>query len=195
MATGDCYAVKLYQEFLSQECLNIWTYEQIAGGANMAVGLWTNFQILVLPAIAALQSDDVVYTNLEVFNIEFGSDYKDGQPTPAAGERDPLGSNGSSLLAFGFRSNRDGYGSRRSFKRFTGALEADLAGNVWNSTAQALMADVADAMELTITYGSAQFKPIQLRSGWAPGVTPTKNFDIIDWALMPNVTTQNSRKP
>lgn len=194
MSIGDCYAVKLFQDFDGQQLLNVWTYEQVAGGSNQADALRDAFESTVLAEIAALQVTTIDYTNLEVFNIEFGSDYADGAPTPGSGLRtaDTLL---PKFVALGMRSNRDGYGSRRSFKRFGGFNEADtLSATTWQSSIMGLADTLAAAMQGNLSDGTNTFKPIQLLSGWSPGSVPNKNFDITSWTAVNRITSQVSRR-
>lgn len=199
MTIGEHYSVKLFGDYLGEAFLNTFAYRQTAGIAtNSAQQLSTQFDSSVLFDLADSVGDQTNYTRLEVFAIETPSDYSDVVPANSTGTRVFSGGTLSpSWVAFGFRSNRAGAGTRASYKRFCGLGEVDVTENSLASTfiSRASVIALRAALSQTLAFvGGNTWVPVQLLSGWTPGSSPTENFGIIDYGIA-YLTSQVSRRP
>lgn len=194
MAIGEFYEVTLYQRYREQVLINRWHYEQLTGLSN-AVGLRDGWQVAVLPAFSAIQSDDVSYTRLLVQNLNNPTDNaEDVTPTPAVG-----GVADTSVplrLALAFRSNRPDLSRRYSWKRVGGIASGLLTGDVFNA-AHANIANLAVVMGVQVAGGGSNWRPAQLKATCPGGGAPctyTMNYPISGWIALPEPSTQDTRK-
>lgn len=199
MAVGEFYVVKQFTTYLGQNMLNQYFYEQVGeSGETDAKGLWLAFDDDIMSTWSGTIGTGVDCPNVEVFQIAEGSDFHSEQPTNNQGTRVIVGAATlPSSVAFSYRSNRAGAGTRRSRKRFSGMDETDITGNALTALFLAITAvgDMATKLGAVIQQGAnSNYKPIQIAAGWAVGFPPTKNFDVPTWDTAV-LSTQNSRKP
>jgi hypothetical protein len=193
---GDVYQVKLFQDYLGVDVLNVFYYilETQGTGSNLATQLATQFDTDVITEMAEIQVDDLSYTQLEVVNL---GDLTEFSATPGSGLATPDGNRvGDPLPAFfvaSFRFQRAAVGQRYGYKRLSGIQEQDVVGNSLDSGRQAAFNALAADFALTLDDG--------LGNTWAPyvakrpivlGVNPagyvSKGCVFDGWA------TQNTRK-
>lgn len=199
MAVADIYCVKMFGDYLGQAFLNVFFYEQVlTGSPSDALGLHEAFDEDVLVDWVDTVVSLVGISNLEVFQPENPTDFHDGQPGNNVGTRAVTSpARTAAFEAFAYRSNRDGPGSRASYKRFVGLSEEDTTGNLLEAAFLAIPAVVALATSMGQVIASggpgATYKPIQVKHPVPLGIPVVKNFDIISW-LPPYLTTQVSRR-
>lgn len=196
---NDIYVLKHQTQYLGQFMLNQYFYQQLTDdGDGDAFGLWEAFNDDILSVWRDTISDEVTTLNVEVFQIADGSDFFSLMPADRDGTRDiTAAALMPSSVAFSYRSNRAGAGTRRSRKRYSGMGEADLQGNVLSTAFEDLTAviDLGVALGGTVQApADSIYKPIQVASGWAVNNPPTKRFDITAFEAAV-LSTQNSRKP
>ncbi len=200
MATGDIYVVKMKQVYFTQEILNLFYYHQTAQNNpdTNAIGLADEFDQNVLADWAGMVNTSISITELETFAINNPIDNDSRVPLNNVGTR-AIGDNlrAPSWIAAGFKSNRNGPGTRSSYRRFAGLGEEDIDDNVISPTFVALQAvqDLKASMAaILVTVSGSQYQPIQVPGGWSVGVYPGINFNLVSW-LDPTLTSQVSRKP
>lgn len=197
MGVGSIYRVILSGSYLGQQITNVWHYAQLAGGSgNQSGGLSTEFQAEVLANLADCVASQYDFTNLLVVDVQTPSQFTDdSSPTPSTGARTIADADlAPSYLAFGFRSNRNGPGSRYSYKRFPGLSEVDFDGNALTATFKALADPLRAALGSTLVSGANQYFPFQIPGGVELGQVPPAGFVVNGWNDA-YLTTQNSRKP
>lgn len=199
MAIGEHYSLKVFGTYLGEAFLNTFAYRQTAGAdPNPALGLATQFDASVLFDVADSVGDQMFFNRIECFSIESPSDYHDGPSANPQGLRVFAGGTSSpSYLAFGFRSNRAGAGTRASYKRFCGLGEVDVTDNSLGTTFTSRPSVVAlrSALAQSLSYlGVNTWIPVQLKAGWSPGIPPVENFPITAYGV-PYLTSQVSRRP
>ena len=198
MAVGDIYVVKQKASYLAQQILNVYYFEQTTEvGDTDAFALWEAFDNDILTNLVPLVSDNYFVTSVEVFQIAEPEDFFEQAPTTNQGLR-VIAVNDlmPSYVAFRYRSNRAGAGSRRSYKRFAGIGDADVNANGLSGTFLGLpnISLLADALGSAISAGAQSvYTPIQVKSGWVLGFAPIKNFVITNFEL-PVLTSQVSRR-
>ena len=194
------YCVKMFQTLYSQQLLNVFFYRQtVTGSPSDALGLFQAFDEDVLSDFVGCVLDQLDIIRVEVFSPEDPTDFHDGTPTNDQGTRTAAAGNRSpSYLAFGFRSNRAGPGTRASFKRFGGLQEPDIDANSLATGFTTLAAVVAlqAAMAQSITSGGSGgiYVPIQVKHPVPLGLPVVENFLITSWGVA-FATSQVSRKP
>lgn len=199
MTIGEHFSVKQFGSYLGEQFLNTWAYRQTSGAAiNAAAILLSAFEATVITHLPDATSTTTLFDRVECFAIENPTDYIDKVPNKTAGVR-VIGTiaQSPSWVAFGYRSNRAGAGSRASYKRFCGIGESDVEQNVLSSTFEALAAVgfLQTALGAALVGGSGDtFVPVQLKAGWSPGLPPVENFVITGYAPA-YLTSQVSRRP
>ena len=199
MAIGEHYVIKVFGSYFGEAFLNTYAYRQTAGIAtNSAQQLSFQFDSSLLFDLASSTNQSCNYNRMEVFAIENPTDYFDIVPINAQGTR-VIGasSRASSWMAFGFKSNRFGAGSRASYKRFCGLGETDINQNELEVAFIALPQVIAlgNALAQSLTFGGGNtWIPVQLKAGGVVGAAPVENFVITDYGV-PYLTSQVSRRP
>lgn len=199
MAAGQCYAVRVFGDYLDQEFVNVYAYQQtIAITGNAANELTNGIDNHILFPLTGCVGDDTHYTRIEAFAIENPSDYDEKTPGNDSGNRAFTASaRAPSYLAFGLRSNRGGAGTRASYKRFCGIGETDMEANFLEAAFLAIpsVEDLQVNLGTTIvSAGGDEFVPVQVKSGWELGIAPILNFLITAYGI-PYLTSQVSRRP
>lgn len=199
MAVGDVFVVKMKQTAQGQEMLNQFFYEEkVTASSDAAFDLFDVFNLQVLVEWIDCVQDDQKITALEVFNIGTPTVFREAVPSNSVGTR--AATNATRVptwTAFSYKSNRNGAGTRRSYKRFAGLLEVDIDYNVLSATFLAIAAVSNLQNQLgtqLVGAASGEYLPVQISAGWIPGVTPIVNFGLVSWqdAVL---TSQVSRKP
>lgn len=199
MAVGDVYLLKMFQDFFSVKCLNVFAYQQQNAAAETdALGCFTAFDQSILINWKSSVVSQVTIPNVEVFQIASPSDFKDGAPVNNAGTRAAvLADLMPAFVAASYRSNRNGAGSRRTYKRFTGLKDVDVDNNALSVAFLALPGVIALLAALPLPIANATgstYVPVQLKSDWVLGAAPTINFPITSYS-QPTLSSQVSRKP
>ncbi len=199
MAVGDIYVVKMFQEQFLESILNVFYYRQLTQIASEnANGLFEGFDAAILANWAGCVIASISVINLEIFQPLVPTDFIDGVPTNNVGLRPDISLDRlPTFIAFSYKSNRFGAGSRASFKRFAGLEEADINANSMSPAFLALAPVIALQAALgnaVASVAGSTYVPIQVKSGWKVGFAPVENFILTTWAV-PTLSSQVSRKP
>lgn len=173
--------------------MNVFYYESTAGGSS-ASALGGAFDTVVLPDIANIQSNTVIYDGITVQDLDDPANFAVLNPTTNQG----TGGGGVDVLppfmAWSFQYFRATTASRHGWKRFAGLEEGMITG----SLPTAAMLTLIQTLEVTLRSHLPAF-PV----GWDPriGRRPPVGGTIDQTILFPvadvqyrNITTQNTRK-
>lgn len=196
MALNDLFRVTLEATYIGQDVRNVFYYLQQASNESApASTLLSQFQTVVLPLIANLQSSFLENNRLLVQNLTNEADNaEDTSPTPATGAR--AGNGAPSFVAMAMRSNRPNLSERYSYKRFAGLLAADLTGSDFDAPTLVLGSNLAAVLDNVLASPSHDFTPVQVHVGSNPPLPPvySVNYVITSWQAIARITTQNTRK-
>jgi len=182
--------------YLEQQVLNVYFY-RINDVTPLGDGYLTvfgdSFVDIVLPAVIAVQHEDLVHTELFLENLTNGVDiltYTDGFPVPgdyATGEGMPP------FVSWGVQLIRESRTTRNGYKRFAGVPEAAVADGLMTGFGTEFAAlETALAQNFTagiVTYAA----PVILKHPFVvPLVAP--EYSDIGSALYRSVGSQNTRK-
>lgn len=194
---NEITALKLFGTCQGEPTLNVFHY-QIQGtgapGVNFADSLITGFISVMGSSLQAALADNATFNRIEVIcyavPVIFG-----GQTIAWQGEEDsPEDDDSPSYLALSFRSNWNGPGSRRGYKRFGGVPLGHVQGNVITDAVYlGLLDDLAADMASDVVNSGNTFKPFVVQGPKVLGVNPT-GYVITEWEFL-KLTTQNTRKP
>lgn len=199
MSVGEIYVLKMKQESDNVAILNQFFYKEIqAPTLGSAEELAKTFDSIILAEWAGSVVDAISCILVEVFAIETPTDFFELSPTNEVGLRVSTPATlMPTYMAFSYASNRDGAGTRRSFKRFAGLLDVDVDGNSLSSSFLSIDA-VGDLRALLgsnlIGATGGVFQPYQIKAGWKAGFVPVEHFALPDWQI-PKLSSQVSRKP
>lgn len=190
MAVNDIYRIIMKGSYLGQVCQNAWFYKQTLDSAGDAPeALRAIFSTAVLFTMVDIQTTDYVWFRQEVQNIGDAGEFTElnlvQAGTIVATKQAPA------FTCAMFSSNRNGFGSRRGFKRIAGLDNDKIDGNGYTGLSTELN-DTSDAFGQSLTDGSDSFIPVIARRPIVIGQNPLF-FEAHTWAFQ-RVTTQNSRK-
>jgi hypothetical protein len=199
MSVGDIYVVKQHSTMFVESMLNVYFFRQQSQvGGEGAEGLFEGVDAAIMANWIDCVHTQITTTNLEIFAILNPTDFFDATPDNSVGTRTVANIDREpSWVAFSFKSNRAGAGSRSSFKRYAGLQNADISGQLLDTTfvelaaVEALQAALGNAVA---SVAGSTFVPIQVASGWKVDVSVTENFLLTDWQSA-TLTSQVSRKP
>ena len=194
MALNDIYQVVQVQDFISQECLNVWHFQH-TNNLGDATDLWRAVRDDLLPHIQDIQHDGVSHTGARVTNLYNTADFNESDyGTPFSGNR--TGSPQPSFVGWAFKLNRADKIMRPGRKTFVGVVEEDTANNGPNAAMLTVLETTALALDDTIT-GTAggTFKPVLYRAPGAIGPGSPEQIVQITSITFNHLSTQNSRKP
>jgi len=161
--TGDIVQVTLQGTFQSSIWMNIFFYRcDDSPSAGYLDGLATDFQSVVLDAIADAQRDDVDYSSLRFLNIFSGDELVVAPTTPPDGNVTPTAGAGASFLAVDYKLIRSNARVRHGHKYLTGLQENWFEGNDISSGYLTLAAAVETAFAQTLLPGGSadEFAPV-----------------------------------
>lgn len=199
MAINDIYQVKVFQTYLSQNVLNVYFYRQITTGSpDNAEGLFEAVDAQILSEQMQIMNNSYDVPAMEVFQPAVPTDFFTARPTNDTGLRVVAGGDRSpAFVAFGYRSNRAGPGTRSSFKRYAGMIDQDMDGNLLNpgftSLPQVIALQAALGADIDDGASGALYEPVQVKHPVLLNVEPTVNLDIDSW-FDPYLTSQVSRR-
>lgn len=194
MAIGDIWQTRLEYTYLGEKCVNVFNWRQADGDPALTAGnVLEAFQVQCLSAIADIMDDSVVYNRILCVNMNTPSNNaEENTPTPSTGglaDKTPA----PAFIAVSYRSNRAGFGTRYSYKRFAGMVLEHFDGDQWTTAAMTLFATVTPFLD-AISYLGTDLIACQVKSGWHIGIAPVHNFDCTSWTAQTNLSTQVSRK-
>lgn len=193
MAVNDIYQIRLNGTYGPGQWSNVWYYQMVAGASSgdIAQDLWEQFNAVVLPFLAPLQSTTIVYTSLEVVNMRNTLDYQTG-----LGITDGGSVSGEALaptVAFQYRQARPAPGFRYGYKRFIGAPESHALGALWSPPAEAAYA-LASAMEASLEGSLGAFEHVIVGSPRVFGANPPVRYLAKDWTPRQYLSSQVTRQ-
>lgn len=128
MALLDTYKAVIHADYLGKDCQNRFYYRQTAGTSLLAGGLNAALVDDLIPIMASLQSEDLVYDRIEIINMDNPADFGIFPvPGPITGAR--VGTTAPSFNAWAFRLNRTTRNIRNGRKSLAGVMEGDTTGN------------------------------------------------------------------
>lgn len=196
MTIGDVIQVKVSGTYLGEAWNNVFYYLQAGGGAAAAGACLNLFEAQVMDNVVDMMLDTSDVTYLTAVNGMNNADQYERLPNAgySVGELDAavLGE-APSNVAVGFRSNRNGIGTRYSYKRFAGVPLSWLSANGWDASSDTLRAAMAVALGGTLTGSGYTFQPVQVTGGFTLGTAPTYTFVLDAWSPMTRPSTQNTR--
>lgn len=190
MAPGDIYQILDKQTLLGQEVLNVYYYKSDGGSGLQAEDLGDAFIDQMLPDIVAMQSNELVHTEIQVNCVTNLDDFhihplvtgNIGEFTQSV--NDPFG-------AYGFELIRSTRATRNGSKRIGGVPDTVVTDGVISSGAITLADTLATTMGGNLIAGGADFTP-QIRHKKRTD-TEFTYFDAAG-AIYKRYTTQNTRK-
>lgn len=186
------YEVVLVQTYQGQECLNVFHYLHSVGDDDKQSECATAFDADILPDIAVIQSDGVVYDDVIARNLT--GNLADVTLTPTQANGDQAGLDMSCFIAIPFRYNRITKDTRNGSKRFVGLTEEDALTTGFEAAFVTLLQALAVQLAVNIVEAGNNFQPIVLTK-------PDDGAGNFTYNLLQNVqalnrtTSQNSRKP
>lgn len=196
MSVGDVIQLRVVGDYLGQEWQNVFYYRQTAGAAAGAGACLNLFEDEVMDNVLATMLDSSTVLSLSAVNGMNNSDQYSRPPDPGfeQGTLDALTLGESpSNAAVGFRSNRNGIGTRYSYKRFAGVPLSWIAGNAWAVASDAAHLALANALGLSLSGFGYGFDPVQVTGGFKLGEVPTVSFALTSWLRIDRMSTQNTR--
>lgn len=187
----ELFEVRVRQQFLGQELINLYYYTETAAGGNISPGdLCTAFNDDVMRDVEAVQQEDVIGIDIRcrkfggvsetILDISSQSGVRTGGPSP-------------SFNAWGFILNRATIDIRNGAKRYGGLSENDTVGNDPDPAMLALLATLAGSIAATLTIpGPEDAKPVIYRRD--SFVDPDWFGGNVSGASFTKVTSQVSRK-
>lgn len=190
MAIGDHYRLKLSGNYLGQTIINTFYYENVLTNST-APFLNLDFLDDILPAIQAVVSDQVTFTDTEVQNLDNPSDFsvsafsnpglRAGQPTPP-------------FVAWGYTLYSNNLVHRSGGKRFAGVAEPDIDNGVPVGSVLTPLNLLAIRMGAALpTGGTAVWRPRIARITYVDSV-PSYEWTVCNASAFKWVTSQNTRK-
>lgn len=194
MAVGDIYQLVFNHTVLGVACVNrFWYRQDVAGSVSGAVSAASSFNLSLVPAFAAAQSDDCVYQSIEVVNYRTPTDFTVMTPTVTTGTRTPTTFTLPPELVAKLKFNRNGPGTRYTFKAISGFLREDIDNSGLTAAATTIANNLGIVLDNALTWSGATFSQVQVQGPTTLGVNPTAFF-VVNQYLAAAFGTQNTRK-
>jgi len=207
---GDVVKVALRGTSNAAIFRNIFFYRMRDGGTEgYLTGILTEFQSVVLSALASTMVNTYTYSEVTATNIFSGDEEMDITPVPSTGGRVPSGDYAPTFVAALITLQRSNARVRSGRKFIQVSTEGDIQGNLLSSAFQAVVQTAALTMATPLAPGGTDFfDPIIVGriayttpSGRPAYRLPTSQAEMTDnWsyiksaAASPRATTMNSRK-
>lgn len=191
MAVGNRYRITDAQVYLSQGCLNVYHYKQIAGTAGSASDLLTPFIEFIIPDILALQMAQLTHVAFTCVNLDDLDDYAIVTPAPALAGTLSAGDPEPSYIALEFQFIRSTRASRHGWKRIAGVSENGVSGNDITGTYPTAVNTAATAMFSNVIGAGGTYTPVIVRRNIVPALSV--DFPVAD-VVFKRLSTQNTRK-
>lgn len=197
MTVGDIYQLRLNLNHPSDpECINVFYYRVITQTNSIsAENVADDFVTNILDAIMEPLANNITANGLTTINGMSNSDFNETNPSVSGGSG--TGTPAPAFIAIGYRSQRNGPGSRRSYKRVVGPPSNvfDTTNGRFSLDFQALIETASDIFDDTLTLAGGTLDPCQITGGFVLGVTPTFHFDLTSpWEFDAFPTHQDSRQ-
>jgi len=207
---GDVIQLTLQGTFQSSIWMNVFYYiSEGSISAGYLTGITTEFQAVVLDAMADAQTDLVDYVSLRALNIFSGDELVVAPLTPPDGNVTPSTGAGASFLAANYKLIRSNARVRHGQKYLTGLQESWFEANDLQAAYLTLASAVSAAFAATLVAGlTDEFVPVIVgrieyttSGGNQAYRLPTSQAEMDDkWAYVssaivnPLLTTERSRK-
>lgn len=192
------YLLKLSGNLLGQSVINIWHYTSVSG-SPVASDLGGIFEVTVIPALMAIGSSDLTYTDLEVKNIASGTDYYVNSFS-LKGTRNGVSS--SPFNAWGFKLNPGNITVKAGGKRIGGVARDDMYDGDPVASMLSPLATAALWIGKALVTTAGNFRPVleSIRCNKDPvthkcnGTYQAPTYPQINSGTFDVGTTQSSRK-
>jgi len=190
MAITDTYKAVVHATYLGKNVQNRFYYQQTAGPTVLGGGLNSAMRDDLVPIMASLQVDDLVYDRIEIINLDNPADF--GIFTGISGiTGTQLGSPMPSFVSWTFKLNRSTRNIRNGRKALAGVDESLTGGNAPTTAFQIILDAGAPIFGAPITNLTGdQYIPMLVRE--VLGVVSYK--EAVSSAQFSRLSTQSSRK-
>lgn len=195
MTIGNRYELIDGQEYLGQDCLNVYYYRQISGLAGDAADLRQAWASTILPAVIAVQCDDVAHVAIATKNLDLPTDFELfalAPPTTGVLVGDPM----PPFVAWAFRLHRQQTDIHHGAKRYVGISESSQSLGVADGTITTALFNLANALGSDLTgISGATYEPRIMRRllDGAGHLIGYQDFPM-GIASYVRISTQNTRK-
>lgn len=196
-AINDIYQIKMKSLHpVGEECLNVFYYRvNTQTGTITAQVVADDFISDPLVEFRKIMSDLTLINEVSVINGMDNQDTNETNPSVFGtyGQDNTL----PSALALAIRSRRNGAGTRRSYKRFTGIPSAVMttSDGAIQETFQEIVEDVLTAAAASLVTGEGNLSPCQISGGFVLGTDPSFAFALTSpWEFNVYPTTQTTRQ-
>lgn len=191
VVNAGVYEVRLYQDLFGQEVLNVFHYFR-GGGDNDGSGeLKVAFLGTNVPAIAAVQSQDLQYVRVEVESV-LGIDVPD--TSVIVGLQGGIASDSlPAQYVFSLRYNRTDKSTRNGGKRFSGLAKIVVEDNDLTSDYVASLQGLANILEAPLPSSQQSFIPIIMRRPTTPNPANVTINIVGSVSALDRASTQRTR--
>jgi len=191
------YQIRVKQEYVGQEVLNVFYYEDDSGSPS-ADDLLDVFTDDVWDAARGVQSDGVNTVEFYCINIGTPSDYairaddSNGVLTGTSGQNLPP------FVAYAFRSPNPGPGKRFSYKRIAGVRSGVFSSSGNGQFSDSFLDVLYPAQQAFGAYlegALAGYRPVQVTGAVVLGTTPTISHSLFgQWQTNKWFSSQKTRQ-
>ena len=204
-AGGDVAQLVHYQTQFTQNVLNVYYFEAVTGGADLAdLSAW--FATNVVPAVKASQNTSVAHVKLELKNL-FDNGEVDDLALSGTGDKTATGQTIPEFLAASIRLLHNNGFVRSGWKRVCCGTEDEINGSAWDAALVADVEDIADFLINPLSPTLTDWVHVVLqRVRVVDPVTGVVTYELptaqgqseigypTSYVVSNRVTTQNSRK-
>ena len=190
MAVTDVYKAVVHATYLGKSIQNRYYYQQTLGSTLLAGGLNSAMRDDLIPVLATIQHQNLVYDRIEIVNLSNPADF--GVFTGIQGETgDRTGTTSPSFNCWTFKLFRSTRNIRNGRKAIAGVSEDDTTGNDPTAGIQVVLDAVANIFWGPLTnITNDTYVPLLVRetAGVVTYQEPVSN------AAFQRLSTQSSRK-
>jgi len=198
VATGDLLQITDFQQYLGEECLNVYYYRYFSAPTidnTVYEPLIDDFASRVIGAVRQIQVNTLKHDRLQIKNLSNGIDFFE-KVINIDGELDVADdAELQSYVSLGFQLIRDSLVTRNGYKRIAGLVESQVDGNTFTGGIGTVNG-IRDRFTESLTVGIIQVaapvivkRPIPVPAGSA------YVYSSVVECLFKGLGTQNTRKP
>lgn len=193
MAVNDVYQLRVEGLYQGQDCVNVFYYQQLAGGVGGAADLLNEFVDNVWNLVQIIQVASYQTFRFQVINGNNNADQVE-QVVDIDG-LDTIGLRLPAFIAAGFRGQRVGIGLQYAYKRIAGiGAYIDVNGQ-WSPAIRAQLADVAVGLGALLEGALGSYSPVILTGGFSLGIAPVVSYSLQQpWVYDLYPTAQRTRQ-
>ncbi len=185
------YEIVLEQLYFGDINLNVFHYLSNTSDDDAQELASLAFDEDVMAALAVIQSDNLVYTNIRCKNIT--GNLADFNRIPSQVDGDVAGADAAGFVGAGFRYNRTTKETRNGGKRFSAMVEENITGGTFTVAYNIDLDALAVVLSAEISTVGQVLSPVILRK--PDDGAGNWTYNVLQSAVNLNrVTTQNSRK-